>query len=85
MSAWAGPVRPHAKVGRVAARTTTHLFDAAPFPQSVIERGIERIGDQAKRVQKVTLPRAVRTYEKRERPEFDIAGPDAPEVPEDDA
>src|ERR1035441_10211769 len=49
----------------VASGTTTNLLDGAAVPQGVIQRGLERVGDKAKTIEKITFPGTVRANEER--------------------
>jgi len=70
---------------RMSSRATADLLDAAPIAQSMIERFVERIGNEPQRIEKIALARAVRADQKQQGSQANIAFLDALVVAETDS
>ena len=78
-------VQSEAEVRRMSARATADFVDAPTITDRMIQRLVQRVGDESQRVDEVALPGTVRTDEERQRPETNVAGADAAVVLQPDA
>ena len=78
-------VDPDGEVVGVTARAPPHFVDPAAFAQGVFGRETQGLRDEAERVEEVALAGTVRSDEKRERRQRDVASGDALVVAQGDA
>ena len=78
-------VDPDGEVVGVAARAPPHFVDPAAFAQGVFGGETQGLRDEAERIEEVALAGAVRSDEKRERRQRDVASGDALVVAQGDA
>jgi hypothetical protein len=61
----------------MTARAAAHIVDPATITESMLKRAPERVGHEAKRIQEVALSGSIRSYQKCQGAQMDVARGDA--------